>query len=137
MGVYDAEFRYRIPQTWVELRGEGVFVTFGNPANLRANNDSDPTNNVGKTMYGFSGEFDLHVPMGTILNTEWEAVPFYRYTNQNFQTAGFAGTDANMPTGAGQTQFHNVGVAIFPSPKVVLKATYQKVINKDSGGGEC
>jgi hypothetical protein len=134
MGVYDAEFRYRIPQTWVELRGEGVFVTFGNPANLRANNDSDPTNNVGKTMYGFSGEFDLHVPMGTILNTEWEAVPFYRYTNQNFQTAGFAGTDANMPTGAGQTQFHNVGVAIFPSPKVVLKATYQKVINKDPAG---
>src|SRR5580692_4836570 len=74
MGVYDAEFRYRIPQTWVELRGEGVFVTFSNPANLRANNDGDPTNNVGKTMYGFSGEFDLHVPMGTILNTEWEAV---------------------------------------------------------------
>ena len=134
MGVYDAEFRYRIPQTWVELRGEGVFVTFGNPANLRANNDSDPTNNVGKTMYGFSGEFDLHVPMGTIIGTEWEAVPFYRYTNQNFQTAGFAGTDANMPTGAGQTQFHNVGVAIFPSPKVVLKATYQKVINKDPAG---
>ena len=66
MGVYDAEFRYRIPQTWVELRGEGVFVTFSNPANLRANNDGDPTNNVGKTMYGFSGEFDLHVPMGTI-----------------------------------------------------------------------
>jgi hypothetical protein len=134
MGVYDAEFRYRIPQAWVELRGEGVFVTFGNPANLRANNDSDPTNNVGKTMYGFSGEFDLHVPMGTIIGTEWEAVPFYRYTNQNFQTAGFAGTDANMPTGAGQTQFHNVGVAIFPSPKVVLKATYQKVINKDPAG---
>ena len=75
--------------------------------------------------------------MGTILNTEWEAVPFYRYTNQNFQTAGFAGTDANMPTGAGQTQFHNVGVAIFPSPKVVLKATYQKVINKDPAGAQC
>jgi hypothetical protein len=134
MGVYDAEFRYRIPQTWVELRGEGVFVTFGNPANLRANNDGDPTNNVGRTMYGFSGEFDLHVPMGTILNTEWEAVPFYRYTYQNFQTAGFAGTDANMPTGSGQMQFHNVGIAVFPSPKVVLKATYQKVINNDPAG---
>jgi hypothetical protein len=134
MGVYDAEFRYRIPQTWVELRGEGVYVTFGNPANLRANNDSDPTNNVGKTMYGYSGEAALHIPMGTILNSEWEAVPFYRYTYQNFQTNGFAGTDLNMPTGAGQMQFHNVGVAVFPSPNLVLKATYQKVINKDPAG---
>jgi hypothetical protein len=134
MGVFDAEFRYRIPETWVELRGEGVLVTFGDPANLRANNDGDPTNNVGRTMYGFSGEVALHVPMGTIINSEWEAVPFYRYTSQNFQTAGFAGTDANMPTGAGQTQFHNIGVAIFPSPKIVLKATYQKVINKDPAG---
>jgi hypothetical protein len=134
MGVYDAEFRYRIPETWVELRGEGVWMTFGDPANLRADNDGDPTNNVGKSMYGFSGELAVHVPMGTIINSEWEAVPFYRYTNQNFQTAGFAGTDANMPTGAGQTQFHNIGVAIFPSPKIVLKATYQKVINKDPAG---
>jgi hypothetical protein len=134
MGVYDAEFRYRIPQTWVELRGEGVLVTFGDPANLRANNDGDPTNNLGRSMYGFSGEVAVHIPMGTILNTEWEAVPYYRYTNQNFQTAGFAGTDANMPTGAGQTQFHNIGVAVFPSPKIVLKATYQKVINKDPAG---
>jgi hypothetical protein len=134
MGVYDAEFRYRIPQTWVELRGEGVYVTFGDPANLRANNDSDPTNNVGKTMYGYSGEAALHIPMGTILNSEWEAVPFYRYTYQNFQTNGFAGTDLNMPTGAGQMQFHNVGVAVFPSPNLVLKATYQKVINKDPAG---
>lgn len=134
MGVFDAEFRYRIPNTWFELRGEGVWVTFGNPANLRANNDGDPTDNVGKSMYGFSGEVAMHIPMGTILHSEWEAVPFYRYTNQNFQTAGFAGTDANMPTGQGQTQFHDVGVAVFPSPKIVLKATYQKVINKDPAG---
>jgi hypothetical protein len=47
MAVFDAEFRYRIPNTWVELRGEGVWVMFGNPANLRANNDGDPTDNVG------------------------------------------------------------------------------------------
>jgi hypothetical protein len=134
MGVFDAEFRYRIPNTWIELRGEGVWVTFSNPVNLRANNDTDPTDNVGKNMYGFSGEVAMHIPMGTIIGTQWEAVPFYRYTNQNFQTAGFAGTDANMPTGQGQTQFHDVGVAIFPSPEIVLKATYQKVINKDPAG---
>jgi len=132
--MFDAEFRYRVPDTALEFRGEGVYVIFGNPANLRANNDSDPTNNVGKSMYGYSGEVALHLPMGTILNSEWEAVPFYRYTYQNLQTGGFAGTDLNMPTGAGQTQFHNLGVAIFPSPKVVLKATYQKVINNDPAG---
>ena len=132
--IFDAEFRYRVPDTPLELRGEGVYVTFGNPASLRANNDSDPTNNVGKSMYGYSGEIAFHLPMGTILSSEWEAVPFYRYTYQNLQTGGFAGTDLNMPTGAGQQQFHNLGIAVFPSPKVVLKATYQKVINNDPAG---
>jgi hypothetical protein len=134
--MVDSEFRYRIPNTGLELRGEGVFVTFGNPANLRANNDSDPTDNVGKTMYGASGEIAYHFPLGTILHSEWEAVPFYRYTYENLQTKGFAGTDLNTPTGAGQLQFHNVGIAIFPSPKLVLKATYQKVINRDPAGAQ-
>jgi hypothetical protein len=134
LAMFDAEFRYRVPNTGWELRGEGVYVTFGNPVNLRANNDSDPTNNVGKSMYGYSGEIAYHFPMGTILNSEWEAVPFYRYTCENLQTGGFAGTDPNMPTGAGQLQFHNVGIAVFPTRKVVLKATYQKVISREAGG---
>ena len=134
LAMFDAEFRYRVPNTGWEFRGDGVYVMFGNPANLRANNDSDPTDNVGKTMYGVYGEVAYHIPLGTILHSEWEAVPFYRYTYENFQTAGFAGTDLNMPTGAGQMQFHNVGVAVFPSPQIVLKATYQKVINNAPGG---
>jgi hypothetical protein len=132
--MFDAEFRYRVPDTGLEARGEYVFVSFGNPANLRANNDSDPTNNVGKTMYGYSGELAYHLPLGNILSSDWEVVPFYRYTFQNTQTGGFAGSDLNMPTGAGQTQFHNVGVAVFPSPQIVLKATWQKVINRDPAG---
>ncbi len=136
LAMFDAEFRYRVPNTGWEFRGEGVYVRFGNPANLRANNDSDPTNNVGKAMYGVSGEVAYHFPLGTILNSEWEAVPFYRYTYENLQTDGFAGTDRNTPTGAGQLQFHNAGIAIFPSPKLVLKATYQKVINNTPGGAQ-
>ncbi len=132
--MFDAEFRYRVPDTGWEARGEYVFVTFGNPANLRANNDSDPTNNVGKTMYGYSGELAYHLPLGNILSSDWEAVPFYRYTFQNTQTGGFVGTDLNLPTGAGQTQFHNAGIAVFPSPQIALKATYQKVINNAPGG---
>ena len=132
--MFDTEFRYRVPNSGFEARGEYVFVSFGNPANLRANNDTDPTNNVGKTMYGYSGELAYHFPLGTILSSDWEAVPFYRYTFQNFQTGGYAGTDLNTPTGAGQTQFHNVGIAVFPSPNLVLKATWQKVINRDPAG---
>ena len=85
-------------------------------------------------MWGASGEIAYHVPLGTILNSAWEAVPFYRYTIENLQTSGFAGTDLNAPTGAGQIQFHNVGIAVFPSPKLVLKATYQKVISRDPAG---
>jgi hypothetical protein len=134
VGIFDAEFRYRLPQTGLELRGEYVYVNFGRPENLRANNDTDPFNNVGKSMFGYSGEIAYHVPLGTILNSEWEAVPFYRYTYENLQTGGFAGTDANTPTGAGQRQFHTAGVAVFPSPKVVLKATYQRVIDKSAVG---
>jgi hypothetical protein len=136
MAMFDAEFRYRVPNSGFEFRGEGVYVTFGDPANLRANNDSDPTDNVGKSMYGYSAEAAYHIPLGTILHSEWEAVPFYRYTYQNFQTGGFAGTDPNMPTGAGQTQFHSAGIAVFPSPKLVLKATYQKVINRTAAGAQ-
>jgi hypothetical protein len=134
LAMFDSEFRYRIPDTGWEARAEYVFAQFGNPANLRANNDGDPTNNVGKTMYGYSGELAYHLPLGTILNSEWELVPFYRYTYQNFQTAGFVGTDINAPTGAGQMQFHDAGIAVFPSPQIVLKATYQKVINRDPLG---
>src|SRR5205085_1773992 len=130
IGIFDAEFRYRVPDTGLELRGEYVHVNFSHPENLRANNDTDPFNNVGKSMFGYAGEIDYHVPLGTILNSDWEAVPFYRYTYENLQTAGFAGTDANLPTGAGQRQFHTAGLAIFPSPKLVLKATYQRVIDK-------
>jgi hypothetical protein len=132
--MFDAEFRYRVPNTGLEARGEYVFVTFGNPANLRANNDSDPINNVGRTMYGYSGELAYHFPLGNILSSDWEAVPFYRYTFQNAQSGGFAGTDLNLPTGAGQTQFHDVGIAVFPSPQIVLKATWEKVINRDPAG---
>ena len=132
--MFDTEFRYRVPNTGLELRGEYVRAEFGRPENLRANNDTDPTNNVGKSMYGYSGEIAYHVPLGTVLNSEWEAVPFYRYTSMNLQTAGFAGTDANLPTGQGQRQYHTAGFAVFPSPKVVLKATYQHVIDKSATG---
>ena len=54
------------PDTGLELRGEYVRVGFGHPENLRANNDTDPTDNVGKSMYGYSGEIAYHVPLGTI-----------------------------------------------------------------------
>ncbi len=132
--LLDSEFRYRIPKTGWELRGEYVQAFFGNPANLRANNDSDPTNNVGRTMWGASGEVAYHVRLGQALGGDWEAVPFYRYTYENLQTGGFRGSDANAPVGAGQLQFHTVGVAVFPTPKLVLKLNYQHVEDREPGG---
>jgi hypothetical protein len=134
MTVFDAEFRYRVPDTGLELRGEYVRVDFSRPENLRANNDTDPTDNVGKSMFGYSGEIAYHVPLGSILNSDWEAVPFYRYTHEDLQTGGLAGTDANLPTGSGQRQYHTIGLAVFPSPKLALKATYQRVIDKSLTG---
>ena len=132
--MFDAEFRYRPLNSGLELRGEYVFAGFGNPANLRTNNDSDPTNNIGKSQYGYSGEVAYHFPLGTIIGSQWEAVPFYRYTYENLQNGHFAGTDLNQPTGQGRMQFHTAGVAVVPSPKVQLKATYQRAISNEPGG---
>lgn len=132
--LVDSEFRYRVPKTGWEFRGEYAQAFFGNPANLRANNDGDPTNNVGGTMYGLSGEAAYHIPLGPYLGGNWEAIPFYRYTYENLQTGGFRGADVNAPIGAGQRQFHTVGVAVFPTPQLVLKLNYQKVLDNEPGG---
>jgi hypothetical protein len=132
--LFDTEFRYRIPETGWEFRGEYARAFIGNPANLRANNDSDPENNVGRAMYGISGEVAYHQRLGSFLGSEWWAVPFYRYTYENFQMGGFHGTDSNNPTGSGQMQFHTVGAAVYPTPKLVLKLNYQKVLDNTSAG---
>jgi hypothetical protein len=134
MTIFDTEFRYRMPNTGLELRAEYAYVNFSNPENLRANNDTDPTNNVGRTMYGMSGEVAYHMPIGTFLGSAWEAVPSYRYTYENLQTGAYSGSDLNTPTGAGKLQFHTLGVAVFPTPKLVLKLDYQKVISAQPGG---
>jgi hypothetical protein len=131
--ILETDFRYHVPDTGLELRGQFVDAFIGNPANLRINNDLDPTNNVGKSLWGASGEIAYHIPFGPLLGTTWDFVPFYRYTYQNFQTAGFAGTDLNLPTGAGQMQFYDVGLAVFPTPNLVMKLNYTKVRNSAAG----
>jgi len=127
MTIFDTEARYRVPNTGLELRAEYAFVNFSNPENLRANNDADPANNVGKNMWGYSGEIAYHFKMGTILGSEWEAVPFYRYTRQNLQTGGMFGIDPDGSTGSGDMTFHDIGVAVFPNPSLVLKLNYTKI----------
>lgn len=123
--MLDTELRYRVPRTGLELRGEVVDVINGSPKNLRANNDGDPENNLGKHLWGFSLEAAYHIDLSDRIRNGWEIVPFYRYTYQNFQTGGFSGIDENLPTGQGRRQFHTLGVAVFPTPKVVLKLDYQ------------
>ena len=134
MLIVDTEGRYRVPNTGLELRAEYAYVRFSNPENLRANNDTDDTNNVGKTMYGYSAEVAYHFPLGNILGSDWEAVPFYRYTRQNLQTAGLFGTDPNNPEGHGDQTYHHVGVAVFPNPSLVFKLDYTKIYDKSALG---
>jgi hypothetical protein len=85
-------------------------------------------------MYGYSGEIAYHFGLGTILGSEWEAVPFYRYTHQNLQTGGIFGIDPNADLGHGDMTFHDVGIAVFPSPSLVLKLNYTKALDKSVGG---
>jgi hypothetical protein len=113
-----------------------VQVFFGSPKNLRANNDTDPTDNVGSTMYGLSAEVAYHFPIGTYLGSAWQAVPFYRYTYEDLQTSGFKGSDVNAPIGAGKLQLHTIGVAVYPTPQLVLKLTYEKVLDHEHGGAK-
>ena len=134
MLIVDTEGRYRVPNTGLELRAEYAYVRFSNPENLRANNDTDETNNVGKTMYGYSAEVAYHFPLGNILGSDWEAVPFYRYTRQNLQTSGVLGTDPNNPEGHGDQTYHHVGVAVFPNPSLVFKLDYTKIYDKSALG---
>jgi len=86
-GIFDAEFRYRVPQTGSNLRGEYVRVDFGSSGNLRANNDTDPTNNVGKSMFGYSGEVAYHVPSRYRPEQRLGGRAFYRYTYENLRPA--------------------------------------------------
>ena len=123
--MLDTEVRYRVPRTGFEFRGEVVDVIIGTPGNLRANNDGDSENNVGKHLWGFSLEAAYHIDLSDYVHNGWELVPFYRYTYENLQTGGFAGIDENLPTGQGQREFHTIGMALFPTPQVVLKLDYQ------------
>ena len=134
MLIVDTEARYRVPNTGLELRAEYAYIRFGSPENLRANNDTDDANNVGKSMYGYSGEVAYHFPLGNILGSDWEAVPFYRYTRQNLQTGGLFGIDPNNSTGSGDQTYHHVGLAVFPNPSLVFKLDYTKIYDKSPTG---
>ncbi len=131
--MVDTELRYRVPKGGFEFRGEFVDVFFGSPGNLRANNDSDPGDNVGNGMWGFSLEAAYHWDLQEKVKNGWEIVPFYRYTCEDLQTGGFAGRDANTPTGQGQRQFHTFGLAVFPTPQLVLKLDYQSALDNAPG----
>lgn len=127
--MLDTELRYRVPRTGFEFRGEVADVIIGTPSNLRANNDGDPENNVGKHLWGFSLEAAYHLELSDRVRNGWELVPFYRYTYENLQTGGSAGIDDNLPTGQGRRQFHTFGLALFPTPQIVLKLDYQLALD--------
>ena len=42
--------------------------------------------------------------------------------------------DPNEATGSGDMTFHDIGVAVFPSPSLVFKLNYTKVIDHSPAG---
>lgn len=131
LSMYDFEVRYRPPTSGLELRLEYVGVEFGNTDNLRANNDNDSNNNVGNKMYGYSLESAYHVNLTSSEVEPWELVPFYRYSYIDLQNSGVQGSDLNLPTGLGTKEYNTFGVALFPTPKLVMKLDYQLVKDDD------
>lgn len=129
--MVDTELRFRPDREGIELRAEAVGVSFSHPGNLRANNDGDAGNNVGRTMWGVSVELAWHVQLP---HDGWELVPFYRYTREVRQAVGFSGLDDNTPSGSGRISYHTVGIAAFPTSSVVLKLDYQAVRDGSSTG---
>ena len=127
LSILDSEIRYRVPTTGIELRAEVARIDFGNTDNLRANNDGDPTNNVGNSMNAYSLETSYHYNISKSAVHSWELVPFYRYSYIEYQTGGVRGSDDDTPTGEGKKHYNTVGAALFPTPKVVLKVDYQMV----------
>lgn len=49
------------------------------------------------------------------------------------QGGGVRGGDVNLPTGAGDQQFHTVGLAAFPSPQLDLKLDYRRALDDAAG----
>jgi len=70
----------------------------------------------------FSLEAAYHIDLGDRFRNGWELVPFYRYTYENLRLADSLEIDDNLPTGQGQRQFHTFGLALFPTPQVVLES---------------
>ena len=52
-------------------------------------------------MWGFSLEAAYHIDLSDYVHNGWELVPFYRYTYENLQTGGFAGTDRELANRSG------------------------------------
>jgi hypothetical protein len=42
----------------------------------------------------------------------------------------------NEPGGAGRQHYHTVGVAVFPTPELVLKLNYQHITDSGPGGAK-
>ncbi|HPA17686.1 MAG TPA: hypothetical protein PLU30_08045 [Verrucomicrobiae bacterium] len=127
--IYDAEFRYRIPRTPVELRGEYVFVDLDRPHNLVSNNDGDFDNNVGSHMQGISGEIALHLwpeSWNTDRGEGMDLVPFFRYTRLDIQNPYAGGSDENDfdPEASPESPDRHVfelGLCWLPTPELAVK----------------
>lgn len=131
--IYDAECRYRIPRTPVELRGEYTLVDLDRPHNLVANNDGVLDNNVGSHMQGVSGEIALHLwpeSWNTGRGEGMDLVPYFRYTRLDLQAPYAGGSDENGfdPETSPESPDRHVfeaGLCWLPTPELALKLDWK------------
>ncbi len=128
--IVDTELRYRIPKTGWELRADGALVMIGRNGSLQANNDGDPTNNVGTHMWGSYGEVAYHFwpdAWNSGRGKGMDFVPFARYTHIDLQAGASGGTDVTASSGGNDRNYYTFGFAFFPTREIVLKMDYRIV----------
>lgn len=137
VNLMDTELRYRIPRTGWELRADGALALIGRNGSLQANNDGDPTNNVGTRMWGAYGEVAYHFwpeAWNHGRSRGMDFVPFARYTHLDLQSGPSGGADVTASTGGNDREYYTFGFAFFPTHEIVLKMDYRLVHTHRTSG---
>lgn len=128
IALWDIEALYRIPRTDLELRGDFAYWHISSPENLLANNDIDPSNDVGDRMFGYYVEAAYHFwpeAWRQGKGAEMDLVPFVRYSDIRTQSDMPSGTMA-LDDGSTNRKYITTGVSYFLNRNFVVKADWNK-----------
>jgi len=141
VGIY--EFDGRIRMQGVDFQATYAMVDISDADDINRDRlgdedkdkDGDPdpapltgNESVGEKLTGWYAELAYH--LGTVLDTDWDFVPFVRYSKVNTQDkvpGGFTADKAN------DREVTTLGLAAYPDPQVALKVDFQKFENAAGG----